>query len=179
MKGILLRLLSKFFSEKKMNRHTTSLQEGDKAPDISCKNEKGETVSLKSLRGKKVILYFYPEDDTPTCTKESCNLRDNYNKLKRKGYEVLGVSKDNEKAHQKFIKKYNLPFSLLADTEMKTIKAYDVWGSKTVFGRTYDGIIRTTYVIDEKGKIEKIIRDVEAGNHAEQITNQLSYEKSK
>lgn len=157
-----------------MNHHSTHLKEGDQAPDLSAKNEKGELVSLKSLKGKKVILYFYPQDDTPTCTKESCNLRDNYASLKRKGYEVLGVSADDEQSHQKFIKKYDLPFSLLADTDKKVIKAYDVWGSKTVFGRTYDGIIRTTFVIDEKGKIEKIIRDVEAKDHAGQITENKS-----
>ena len=121
-----------------------------------------------------MILYFYPQDDTPTCTKESCNLRDNYASLKRKGYEVLGVSADDEQSHQKFIKKYDLPFSLLADTDKKVIKAYDVWGSKTIFGKTYDGIIRTTFVIDEKGKIEKIIRDVEAKDHAGQITENKS-----
>ncbi|HNO71793.1 MAG TPA: thioredoxin-dependent thiol peroxidase [Bacteroidia bacterium] len=157
-----------------MNHHSTHLKEGDQAPDLSAKNEKGELVSLKSLRGKKVILYFYPQDDTPTCTKESCNLRDNYASLKRKGYEVLGVSADDEQSHQKFIKKYDLPFSLLADTDKKVIKAYDVWGSKTIFGKTYDGIIRTTFVIDEKGKIEKIIRDVEAKDHAGQITENKS-----
>lgn len=152
-----------------MNHHSTKLKEGDNAPDFSVKNEKGESVTLRSLRGKKVVLYFYPEDDTPTCTKESCNLRDNYSKLKRKGYVVLGVSANDEKSHQKFIKKYKLPFSLLADTDKKIIHAYDVWGSKTVFGKTYDGIIRTTFVIDKKGKIEKVIRDVEAGHHTEQI----------
>ena len=152
-----------------VNHHTTKLKEGDKAPDITGKNEKGEIVSLKDLKGKKVIVYFYPQDDTSTCTKESCNLRDNYSGLKKKGYEVIGVSPDDEHSHQKFIKKYKLPFSLVADTDQKWIKAFDVWGSKTVFGKTYDGLIRTTFVIDEKGKIEKIIRDVEAGNHWEQI----------
>lgn len=152
-----------------MNHHSTKLKEGYKAPDFSVKNEKGEIVSLKSLKGKKVILYFYPEDDTPTCTTESCNLRDNYSKLKRKGYEVFGISANDEKSHQKFIKKYKLPFSLLADIEKQIINAYDVWGSKTVFGKTYDDLIRTTFVIDEKGKIEKIIRDVKAKMHAEQI----------
>lgn len=152
-----------------MNHHATKLQEGDKAPDFSVVNEKGEIVSLKSLKGKKVILYFYPADDTPTCTTESCNLRDNHSKLKRKGYEVFGVSPDDEKSHLKFIKKYKLPFSLLADTDKKIINDYDVWGSKTVFGKTYDDLIRTTFVIDEKGRIEKIIRDIKAKDHANQI----------
>lgn len=152
-----------------MNHHTTKLKDGDKAPEISGKNEKGEIVALKDLKGKKVIVYFYPQDDTSTCTKESCNLRDNYSVLKKKGYEVIGVSPDDERSHQKFIKKYKLPFSLIADADQKWIKAFDVWGSKTIFGKTYDGLIRTTFIIDEKGKIEKVIRDVEAGNHTDQI----------
>ena len=152
-----------------VNHHTTKLQEGDKAPDFIGRDEHGNKVALKDLRGKKVILYFYPEDDTPTCTTESCNLRDNYSKLKRKGYVVFGVSINDEKSHQKFIKKYKLPFSLIADTDRKIIDAYDVWGSKTVFGKTYDDLIRTTFVIDEKGKIEKIIRDVKAKMHTGQI----------
>ena len=152
-----------------MNHHTTKLKEGQKAPDFSANNENGEVISLKSLLGKKVVLYFYPADDTPTCTTESCNLRDNHAKLKKKGYEVFGVSPDDEKSHLKFIKKYKLPFSLLADTDKKIIHAYDVWGSKTVFGKTYDDLIRTTFVIDEKGNIEKVIRDVKAKAHTEQI----------
>lgn len=152
-----------------MNYHTTRLKEGDKAPDFEVGNEKGEKVSLKSLRGKKVVLYFYPKDNTPTCTKESCNLRDNYSLLKRKGYEVLGVSMDSEKSHQQFIKKHKLPFSLLSDTNRRIIDAYDVWGRKKIFGKTKEGIVRTTFIIDEKGIIEKIIREVDAGNHTEQI----------
>ena len=152
-----------------MNHHTSKLKEADKAPDFTGRDESGNSVSLKALKGKKVILYFYPADDTPTCTTESCNLRDNYPKLKRKGYEVFGISADDEKSHQKFIKKFSLPFSLIADTDKKIINAYDVWGSKTVFGKTYDDLIRTTFVIDEKGKIEKVIRDVKAKIHTEQI----------
>ena len=152
-----------------MNHHNTKLKEGDKAPDFTGRDEGGNIVSLKELRGKKVILYFYPADDTPTCTTESCNLRDNYPTLKRKGYEVFGISADDEKSHQKFIKKFSLPFSLIADTDKKIINAYDVWGSKTVFGKTYDDLIRTTFVINEKGKIEKVIRDVKAKAHTEQI----------
>lgn len=160
-----------------VNHHSTKLKEGQKTPDFSAKNENGELISLKSLLGKKVVLYFYPADDTPTCTTESCNLRDNYSKLKRKGYEVFGVSPDDEKSHQKFIKKYKLPFSLLADTDKKIIHAYDVWGSKTVFGKTYDDLIRTTFVIDEKGRIEKIISDVKAKVHTEQILEPQLQEK--
>ena len=149
--------------------HATSLQEGDNAPDFSFIDANGKQTSLKDIKGKKVILYFYPKDDTPGCTKESCNLRDNYSKLKRKGYEVIGVSKDDVKSHGKFIKKFKLPFTLIPDTEKEIIKDYDVWGKKTFMGRTFEGIVRTTFVIDEKSKIKKIIRDVDAKNHAEQI----------
>ncbi|MBI4945662.1 MAG: thioredoxin-dependent thiol peroxidase [Bacteroidetes bacterium] len=149
--------------------HSTKLKEGDKAPDFSFTDAKGATSSLKDLRGKKVILYFYPKDDTPGCTAESCNLRDHYNSLKKNGYEVIGVSKDDEKSHTKFSKKFKLPFPLIPDREKKVIKDYDVWGKKTFMGRTFDGVIRTTFVIDEKGKIEKIFHKVDTENHAEQI----------
>lgn len=153
--------------------HTTSLQEGEKAPDFSFTDKDGKSVSLKGLAGKKVILYFYPKDDTPGCTAESCNLRDNYTRLKKKGYEVIGVSKDDEKSHAKFIKKYKLPFSLIPDTEKKIIGDYDVWGEKKFMGRTFDGVVRTTFVIDEKGKIERIFRKVDNEAHAEQILSNL------
>ena len=149
--------------------HTTSLKEGDKAPAFSFTNTDGKTVSLKELAGKKVILYFYPKDDTPGCTAESCNLRDNYSSLKKKGYEVIGVSKDDEKSHGKCVKKFKLPFTLIPDTEKKIIKDYDVWGEKKFMGRTFEGVVRTTFVIDEKGKIEKIFRKVDNENHTEQI----------
>jgi len=149
--------------------HSTSLKEGQKAPDFSFTGPEGETISLKELKGKKVILYFYPKDDTPGCTAESCNLRDNYRSLKKKGYEVIGVSKDNERSHGKFIKKFKLPFTLIPDTEKKIIKDYDVWGEKKFMGRTFDGVVRTTFLIDEKGRIEKIFRKVDNENHTEQI----------
>ncbi|HTA82456.1 MAG TPA: thioredoxin-dependent thiol peroxidase [Bacteroidia bacterium] len=145
------------------------LKVGDKAPDFHIKNQDGKEYSLKDYAGKKVVLYFYPKDDTPGCTAESCNLRDNYSSLKKKGYEVIGVSVDNEKSHKKFAKKFDLPFNLLADTEKKMVNDYGVWGEKTLFGRKYMGIIRTTFIIDEKGKIEKIIDDVETGDHTAQV----------
>ncbi len=145
------------------------LKVGDKAPDFSIKNQDGKEYSLKDYAGKKVVLYFYPKDDTPGCTAESCNLRDNYSSLKKKGYEVIGVSVDNEKSHKKFAKKFDLPFNLLADIEKKMVNDYGVWGEKTLFGRKYMGIIRTTFIIDEKGKIEKIIGDVETGDHTAQV----------
>ena len=154
--------------------HATRLKEGDKAPYFSFIGSDGKAISLKDFQGRKVILYFYPKDDTPGCTKESCNLRDNYSSLKRKGYEVIGVSKDDAKSHGKFIKKFKLPFALIPDTEKEIIKDYDVWGKKTFMGKTFEGIVRTTFVIDEKGKIEKIIRAVNNENHTEQIINNHS-----
>ena len=154
-----------------MKNHTTGLKAGDKAPNFEAKDQNGKTVSLKEFAGKKLVLYFYPKDNTPTCTVEACNLRDNYGALKKKGYSILGVSADDEKKHLKFIEKFDLPFQLLADVDMKVIKAYDVWGKKQFMGKIFDGINRTTFVIDEKGKIEKVITDVKSKNHTEQILN--------
>ena len=147
----------------------TKLKKGTKAPAFSGKNEKGETVSLADYKGQKLILFFYPKDNTPTCTEEACNLRDNYKKLRSEGYALLGVSPDSARKHQNFIKKFDFPFPLLADTELEVIKAYDVWGPKKLFGREYDGVYRTTFVIDEGGKIEQVISDVKAKQHADQI----------
>ena len=147
----------------------THLKPGDKAPELHGIDENGNPVSLKQFAGKKLILYFYPADNTPTCTTEACNLRDNFSTLKKKGYAVLGVSPDSAKKHQNFIKKYDLPFPLLVDNDMKTIKAYGVWGMKKTFGKEYEGLIRTTFVIDEKGIIEQVIDKVESKRHAEQI----------
>ncbi len=145
------------------------LNEGDKAPDFKVNNQKGEPVSLKDYKGKKVVLYFYPKDDTPGCTKEACNLRDNYDTLLKQGYAILGVSPDKEAKHQKFIDKYDLPFDLLADTEKEIAEAYGVWVEKNMYGRKYMGIARTTFVIDEKGVISEIIKKVDTKAHAEQI----------
>jgi peroxiredoxin Q/BCP len=149
--------------------YITSLKEGDKAPDFIGKDQDGNVISLKSFKGKKVIIYFYPKDNTPSCTNEACNLRDNYKLLKQKGYAIVGVSADDEKSHKKFSTKYQLPFSLLVDADKKIIEAYDVWGEKKFMGRVFDGINRTTFVIDEGGKIEKIILKVDTKNHTEQI----------
>ena len=145
------------------------LEEGQKAPAFAAKDQFGNKIFLSDLKGKKVALYFYPEDDTPTCTEEACNLRDNYSMLKKQGYVVLGVSPDDEKSHEKFAKKFNLPFSLLADPDKKIINAYDVWQWKKLFGHEYMGVVRTTFIINEKGIIEKIIRKVHSKNHTEQI----------
>lgn len=152
-----------------MANHSTSLKAGDKAPAFSGKDETGKIISLKDFKGKKVVLFFYPKDDTPGCTAEACNLRDNYSLLKKKGYVLIGVSADEEKKHQKFKAKYQLPFPLIADVNMEIIKTYDVWGEKLFMGRLFDGIIRTTFIIDEKGKLEKVITKVDTKNHTEQI----------
>ena len=145
------------------------LKEGDKAPDFQGIDQDEKTISLSDYKGKKLILYFYPKDDTPGCTAEACNLRDNYSVLKKEGFELLGVSPDNPKKHQKFIDKYSLPFPLIADTEKEILNAYGVWGPKKFMGKEYDGVHRTTFIIDEAGKIEKIITKVNTKAHAEQI----------
>lgn len=154
-----------------MANYTTKLKKGDKAPDFNCRNEKGDKVTLKEYKDTKLILYFYPKDKTPACTNEACDLRDNYKTLKENGYEVLGVSADDEIMHAKFIKKYDLPFSLLADTDKQVIKDYDVWGEKKFMGKVFDGIVRTTFIIDTEGKIERVITDVDTKNHTKQILN--------
>jgi peroxiredoxin Q/BCP len=145
------------------------LQTGDEAPEISAKDQNGNDVRLSDFKGKKVILYFYPKDDTPGCTAQACNLRDNYESLLSQGFVVLGVSVDNEKSHQKFIKKYDLPFPLLADTDHTIVEAYGVWVEKSMYGKTYMGTARTTFVIDEKGIISEIIQIVDTKNHTDQI----------
>lgn len=146
-----------------------TLQVGDKAPAFKGTDQNGNTVSLADYKGKKVVLYFYPEDDTPTCTVQACNLRDNYGLLKKEGFEVLGVSPDEEKKHKKFEAKYNLPFTLLADPGHKIIDKYGVWDEKQLYGRKYMGILRTTFVLDEKGIIRKIFLRPKNKQHAEEI----------
>jgi peroxiredoxin Q/BCP len=146
-----------------------TLQVGQLAPDFEAKNENGELIRLSSFRGKKVVLYFYPKDSTPTCTNQACNLRDNHEALIKAGYVVLGISSDSERSHRNFIKKQNLPFTLISDPEQEVQKAYGVWGEKTTFGKTYIGTIRTTFVIDEAGKIAEIIDKVDSKNHTSQI----------
>lgn len=147
----------------------THLKVGDKAPDFSGIIQDETNVSLADYKGSKLVLYFYPKDNTPGCTTQACNLSDNYNILLEKGYKVLGVSPDTAKKHVKFIDKYSLPFDLLADTELETIKAYGIWGLKKFMGREYDGVHRTTFIIDENGVIEDIIAKVKTKEHAAQI----------
>ncbi len=147
----------------------TTLKPGDKAPDFISTDQNGNTVSLADFKGKKLVLYFYPRDNTPTCTNEACNFRDNYTLLKKKGFEVVGVSPDTEKKHQNFIGKFELPFMLLADTEREVLNAYEVWGPKKFMGKISDGVHRTTFVIDENGVIERVFTKVKSKIHSEQI----------
>jgi len=146
-----------------------ALKEGDIAPEFTVNDQDGQPVSLESFRGKKVVLFFYPKDNTPGCTAEACNLRDNYQQLVKEGYEVMGISTDNEKSHLKFIEKQSLPYTLLADTEKAVHEKYGVWVEKSMYGRKYMGTARTTFVIDEEGKIERIISKVKTKDHASQI----------
>ena len=163
------RKLPKNHLRKPQKERKMSLKVGNPAPKIQAKNQNGSVVNLSDFEGKKIILYFYPKDATPGCTAQACSLRDNYEALLTKGYIVLGVSVDDEKSHLKFIKKYELPFDLLADTDQKIVNDYGVWAEKSMYGRTYMGIVRTTFVIDEKGIIQEIIQKVDTKNHAEQI----------
>lgn len=146
-----------------------TLQEGDKAPAFKGKDQDGNVVALKDLKGKKVVLYFYPQDDTPTCTVQACNLRDNYLLLKAAGFDILGVSPDEIARHKKFGTKHQLPFTLLADPKHAIIDKYGVWGEKQLYGRKYMGLLRTTFVIDEKGVIRKIFLRPKSKQHAEEI----------
>jgi len=150
----------------------THLKVGDAAPKFNQLNQDGKTISLDDLKGSKVILYFYPKDSTPGCTAQACNLRDNAQVLENKNYIVLGVSADSEKSHQKFISKHELNFDLLADTDKSVINAYGVWGPKQFMGKKFDGIHRTTFIINEKGDIEDIIEKVKTKAHAEQILSE-------
>ncbi|MEL4454591.1 thioredoxin-dependent thiol peroxidase [Lutimonas vermicola] len=147
----------------------TTLKVGDKAPGFSAKDQYGKTIELDNFKGKKVVLFFYPKASTPGCTAEACNLRDNYETFKSKGYEVIGVSADSENRQLNFSNKQKLPYSLLADEDKKVIMAYGVWGPKKFMGKEYDGIHRTTFVIDEDGKIEDVISKVKTKEHASQI----------
>lgn len=146
-----------------------ALKVGDKAPEIISKDQNGAEIKLSSFFGKKVALYFYPKDDTPGCTAEACNLRDNYGELKAKGFEILGVSIDSEKSHKKFIEKFSLPFPLIADVDKKVVEDYGVWVEKSMYGKKYMGTARVTFLIDEKGIITKIIDKVDTKEHTSQI----------
>lgn len=144
---------------------------GDKAPELLGRDQDGNELKMSDFKGKKLVLYFYPKDDTPGCTSEACNLRDNYHQFLAQGYAVVGVSVQDEASHKKFIEKYQLPFPLIADTDMTLNNAFGVWGEKNMYGRKYMGTFRTTFIIDEEGKIERIIspKEINVKEHAEQI----------
>jgi len=144
-------------------------KEGSAAPNFAAKDGNGETVRLKDLRGQKVVLYFYPKDDTPGCTKEACSFRDAFADFKKRGIKVLGVSKDSEASHKKFAAKYKLPFTLLADPDHSIADAYGVYGEKKFMGRTYLGVKRVTFLIDEKGKVKKVFEKVKPEEHAREV----------
>ena len=142
---------------------------GDQAPDFTGTDQNGNKISLKDFKGNKIILYFYPKANTPGCTAESCNLRDNFDDLTKRGFKIIGVSADSVEKQKRFAEKYNLPFPLIADESRRILKAYGAWGSKKLYGREYEGILRTTYVIDENGRIEKVFKKVKTKDHASQI----------
>jgi thioredoxin-dependent peroxiredoxin len=150
------------------------LKAGDKAPAINAVDQFGNRIALDEMAGNKVILYFYPKDDTPGCTAEACSLRDNYEMLLEKGFKIIGVSADNEKAHKKFTEKYSLPFPLIPDTDKKILNDYGVWGRKKFMGREFDGVIRTTFVIAEDGTILKVFDKVDTKDHANQILSEIN-----
>ena len=149
------------------------LQEGDKAPNFTANDQNGQQVSLTDFKGKTVVLYFYPKDDTPGCTAEACDFRDNYQSLVGKGFEVVGVSTDDEKSHKKFESKYSLPFPLIADTEKEIVEAYGVWVEKNMYGKKYMGTARTTFIIDADGVIKKIIDKVDTKASSQQVLDLL------
>ena len=158
---------------KTWNFNDIDMNIGDKAPEILGINEKGEEIRLSDYKGQKVVLYFYPKDNTPGCTAQACNLRDHYAELRQAGYAVIGVSVDSGKSHQKFIEKNSLPFPLITDTEKKLVEQFGVWGEKTMCGRKYMGTFRTTFILDEEGVVERIItpKEVKTKEHAAQILN--------
>jgi len=151
----------------------STLKEGDQAPGFAAKDQNGKTISLSDFKGKNVILYFYPKDDTPGCTAEACSFRDNYQSMLSKGFDVIGVSTDDEKSHKKFETKFSLPFTLIADTDKHIVEAYGVWAEKNMYGKKYMGTLRTTFVIDGEGIIKKIIDKVDTKNSSQQVIDLL------
>ncbi|MCL4540182.1 MAG: thioredoxin-dependent thiol peroxidase [Bacteroidetes bacterium] len=150
-----------------------SPDEGKKAPDFTLQDDEGETVKLSALKGNKVVLYFYPKDDTPGCTKEACSFRDGFKEIQKKGAIILGVSPDSVESHKKFKEKFHLNFPLLSDAEKKVVNAYGVWKQKSLYGRKYMGVERTTFVIDETGKIKKVFPKVKVDGHYEEVLAEL------
>lgn len=153
----------------------SKLKEGDLAPAIKATDEKGELITLEEYRGKKVVLFFYPRDNTPGCTAEACDLRDNYSQFIEQGFEIIGVSADSEKSHSKFKTKFDLPFRLISDVDRKVLQDYGAWGEKKMYGKSFLGIMRKTYIINEDGYVEKIIEKVKTKEHSKQIFAELSH----
>lgn len=166
LKKIIKKILPK---KSKFVPHSTKLKEGDKAPDFSGLDQNGKTIKLDDFKGKTVVLYFYPKDNTPGCTLQACSLRDEYKNLGKKNIAVIGVSADDVKSHKKFADRFSLPFPLIADTDRKLLKSYDVFGKKQFMGRVFDGIVRTTFIIGPTGIIEKIIKEVNTKGHGKQV----------
>ena len=152
----------------------SALKKGDKAPAFTGTDQQGKQVDLDAYRGRKVILYFYPKDDTPGCTAEACNLRDNFSELASRGFDILGVSPDPEASHRKFISKYELPFTLISDPNKKILRLYDAWGTRKMYGKIYQGVLRKTYVIDEVGVIMAVIDQVKTKDHTRQILEEIN-----
>jgi thioredoxin-dependent peroxiredoxin len=171
--GIYQSIHSFFTNDIETSKDMKQLKVGEAAPNFTALNELGEVVKLSDYKGKKLAIFFYPADNTPACTAAACSLRDSYAELKALGIEMLGVSPDSQKKHQNFIKKFSFPFSLIADENMELMKTFGVWGPKKFMGREYDGVLRTTFLIDENGNIEKVFDKVNTKNHAEQIVNSL------
>ncbi len=151
------------------------LKEGDLAPPIRASDENGELISLEAYRGKKLVLYFYPRDNTPGCTAEACDLRDNYSQFIEQGFEIVGVSADSEKSHRNFKDKHQLPFRLISDVDKKVLQDYGAWGEKKLYGKSYMGVLRKTFIINEEGYVEKIIEKVKTKEHSKQIFADLSH----
>ena len=172
--GILKSITSFFGNESQSVNDMTHLKVGDPAPNFSALNEDGKKITLSDFRGKKLALFFYPADNTPSCTAAACSLRDNYDDLKAQGIEMLGVSPDSTKKHGKFIQKYEFPFSLIADEDLTVLKAYGVWGWKKFMGREFDGMHRVSYILNADKKVHKIIYPVVSAEHAEQILHEIA-----
>lgn len=162
------------FVDNILIKNMANLSVGDKAPEFEGIDQNGNIIKLSDFSGQKLILFFYPKDNTPGCTAEACNLRDNYMVLQQSGFKIIGISADSVKSHQNFAAKYNLPFPLIADTEKKILKSYGAWGTKKMYGKESEGTLRTTFVIDEDGKIMHIFRKVDTKNHAEQILKEIN-----
>jgi thioredoxin-dependent peroxiredoxin len=171
-KGI-YKSIESFLTNNPPSEERVHLKVGDAAPDFAALNEQGEVVRLSDFKNKKLAIFFYPADNTPACTAAACSLRDSYGELKAAGIDMLGVSPDSQKKHQNFIKKYGFPFSLIADEDRKLMQAFGVWGQKKFMGREFDGVLRTTFLIDENGIIEQVFDKVDTKNHAAQISDKL------